>query len=65
MSIVLDFRPRAGVKLDQDKDWMGRLTGTVWIDRADKTLVRIEGKTASGGINESKKAYPVRRIGFF
>lgn len=52
-TIVLDFQPRAGVRFDQDQDWIGRLTGTVWIDRADKSLVRIEGKAAPGGIEEA------------
>ncbi len=46
-TIVLDFRPRAGIELAQDKNWISRLSGTIWIDRADKSLVRIEGKQAA------------------
>ena len=45
-TVVLDFRPLSGAKLDEDKDWIGRLTGTVWIDAADHALVRIEGSAA-------------------
>jgi VWFA-related protein len=48
-TIVMDFHPLAGVALDQDKDWLGRLTGTVWIDALEKSLVRIEGQ---GVMNE-------------
>ncbi|MFN0085324.1 MAG: VWA domain-containing protein [Blastocatellia bacterium] len=44
-TVVLDFRPLPGAKLDEDKDWIGRLAGTVWIDAADRTLVRIEGQS--------------------
>lgn len=51
---VLDFKPRPNLKLDLDKDWMVRLEGSVWIDAAEKTLVRIEGQmpgAASGTEN--------------
>jgi hypothetical protein len=42
-TIVLDFRPRAGAKLGEDLDWVQKLSGTVWIDTVDRSLVRIEG----------------------
>lgn len=41
---VLDFKPRPNLKLDHDKDWITRIEGSVWIDAADKSLVRIEGQ---------------------
>ncbi len=45
-TIVMDFKPLAGVQLGQDKDWINNLSGLVWIDVADKSLVRIEGHSA-------------------
>lgn len=48
-TVVLDFRPLPGVKFDEDKDWIGRLTGTVWIDAVDRSLVRIEGQGPVNG----------------
>lgn len=41
---VLDFKPRPGLKLGQDKDWLTHLEGSLWIDVVDKALVRIEGQ---------------------
>ncbi|MGE0129592.1 MAG: VWA domain-containing protein [Blastocatellales bacterium] len=46
-TIVMDFKPRAGLQLSQDKDWVNKLSGLVWIDAADKALVRIEGQSAA------------------
>lgn len=46
-TIVMDFKPRAGVQLAQDEDWINKLSGSIWIDAADKALVRIEGQNAS------------------
>lgn len=45
-TIVMDFRPRADAKLDQTQDWILKLTGTVWVDAAERTLVRIEGQSS-------------------
>ncbi|MDQ3011540.1 MAG: hypothetical protein M3X11_12645, partial [Acidobacteriota bacterium] len=46
-TIVLDFRPRANTKFDQDQDWIQKLAGTIWVDAAERTLVRIEGQNLS------------------
>lgn len=46
-TIVVDFQPRAGIKLKQDHDWIQNLSGTIWIDAAELSLVRIEGVKAN------------------
>lgn len=51
-TIVMDFRPRPGIKLGQDQEWIQRLTGTVWIDAAERSLVRIEGQHLSDAKEE-------------
>lgn len=43
-TVVLDFQPNDAVKLNRDEAWSHRLAGTLWIDLADKALVRIEGQ---------------------
>ncbi|MFN0109584.1 MAG: VWA domain-containing protein [Blastocatellia bacterium] len=56
-TIVLDFRPRADAKFEQDKDWIQKLNGTVWVDAAERTLVRIEGvNSTSLAVNEGAEA---------
>ena len=47
-TIVLDFRPRESVRLSRDRQWVHRLTGTLWIDLLDKSLIRIEGQSRPG-----------------
>jgi VWFA-related protein len=42
-TILMNFRPHRDLKLDPDKEWVSKLIGTVWIDAAEKSLVRIEG----------------------
>ncbi len=50
-TIVVDFQPRAGIKLKQNHDWIQNLSGTIWIDAAELSLVRIEGvKANSSGV---------------
>ncbi|MBK6798408.1 MAG: hypothetical protein IPG76_16935 [Acidobacteria bacterium] len=44
-SIVLDFKPKEGVQIDPEKSWIRQIKGIVWIDVADKALVRIEGQS--------------------
>jgi tetratricopeptide (TPR) repeat protein len=57
-TIVMDFNPRAGVRLGQDKDWINNLSGSVWIDAADKSLVRIEGHSAGAQDETSESPAP-------
>ncbi len=40
---VLDFQPQPEAKPASDRAWVLRLAGSIWIDLADKALVRIEG----------------------
>ena len=47
-TIVVNFKPRSGVALPKDRQWIHRLSGTMWIDMADKSLVRIEGQKSPG-----------------
>lgn len=58
-TIVLDFQPRPGVKYDDDKAWIGTLRGTVWVDAADRALVRIEGQDVAGHQKQESSGEPV------
>lgn len=42
-TVVLSFKPKANLKLAGTQDYLAQLTGTVWIDRADRIVVRVEG----------------------
>ncbi|MDX2044716.1 MAG: VWA domain-containing protein [Acidobacteriota bacterium] len=53
-TIVMDFRPRAGLRLGQDQDWIQKLSGTVWIDAAERSLVRIEGQNLTGSAEKEE-----------
>jgi hypothetical protein len=61
-TIVMDFRPRAEKKLGQDQEWIQRLTGTVWIDAAERSLVRIEGQRLSIAKEEESADVPLNFI---
>ncbi len=45
--VVLNYRYRPGAKLATNYAYIVGLVGTVWIDRADKVLTRLEGWPAS------------------
>lgn len=53
-TIVMDFKPRADAQLGQDKEWVNKLSGSIWIDAADKALVRIEGRSATSPAERGK-----------
>lgn len=66
-TIAMDFRPRTGVKLGEDMDWVQKLAGTVWIDAADRALVRIEGHnttvtTPEGSKEDSAENAPINFV---
>jgi len=61
-TIVMDFRPRPGIKPGQDQEWIQRLTGTVWIDAAEHSLVRIEGQRLSVAKEEESADVPLNFI---
>ncbi|MFN7946084.1 MAG: tetratricopeptide repeat protein [Blastocatellia bacterium] len=42
-TVVMSFRPRAGMKLSPNYEYIARLIGTVWIDQADGIVTRLEG----------------------
>lgn len=46
-TIVVNYRPRAGAKLNRNHSYIAGLVGTVWIDQADKVVTRLEGWPAS------------------
>lgn len=43
---VLDFQPRSDAALTADKTWIKGLRGQIWIDVADKALVRLEAHSS-------------------
>ncbi|NDD65161.1 MAG: hypothetical protein EBZ36_14485, partial [Acidobacteria bacterium] len=61
-TIVVDLSPKAGATLSPDREWIHRLTGTMWIDQADKTLVRIEAWKSAGGSPVTNFVYQQQRL---
>ena len=53
--IALDFIPRIGTKLPIAKAFVANLIGTIWIDAADKIIVRIEAKNIMPGLDKTGK----------
>jgi VWFA-related protein len=53
-TIVLDYHPRADAKPDAEKDWLHGLTGSLWIDAADKVLIRIEGQVQTNTLSTAQ-----------
>jgi hypothetical protein len=48
-AIVFDFRPRPGFKSsNRQEDLISKLVGVVWIDPADKQVIRLEARLAEG-----------------
>jgi hypothetical protein len=48
-AVVFDFRPRPGFKsTNRQEDLISKLVGVVWIDPADKQVMRLEARLAEG-----------------
>lgn len=48
-AVVFDFRPRPGFKSsNRQEDLISKLIGVVWIDPADKQVMRLEARLAEG-----------------
>lgn len=48
-AVVFDFRPRPGFKpTSRQEDLISKLVGVVWIDPADKQVMRLEARMAEG-----------------
>lgn len=48
-AVVFDFRPRPGFKPgNRQEDLISKLVGVVWIDPADKQVMRLEARLAEG-----------------
>jgi hypothetical protein len=48
-AVVFDFRPRPGFKpSNRQEDLISKLVGVVWIDPADKQVIRLEARLAEG-----------------
>jgi tetratricopeptide (TPR) repeat protein len=46
-TVVMNFRPRHGVQVQNNFSYIGKLIGKVWIDQVDKIVTRLEGWPAS------------------
>jgi VWFA-related protein len=57
--IALDFTPRQGADLPAVRAFVTRLTGTIWIDSADRVLVRLEAYNLLPGPDKNGKPLPV------
>lgn len=42
-AIALNFKPKAGTSFEKEERYLAQSAGTIWIDAADKVLVRVEG----------------------
>jgi len=51
-TIVLDYRPRPDAQLSLEKDWVQKMEGSIWIDVADKVLIRIEGQASTLAVTQ-------------
>ena len=48
-AVVFDFRPKPGFKpSNREEDLISKLVGVVWIDPADKQVMRLEARLAEG-----------------
>jgi hypothetical protein len=56
-AIALSFRPRAGIKLPDQMSFISKLSGTIWIDIADKVVTRLEGWPLSRPAQGDKAAH--------
>ncbi|MBS1809204.1 MAG: VWA domain-containing protein [Acidobacteria bacterium] len=54
-TIVLDYRPRPDAQLSVEKDWVQKMAGSIWIDAADKVLIRIEGLAQTNSISATQR----------
>lgn len=45
-TIVLDYHLRADAQLTPEKKWLQNMAGSIWIDAADRVLIRIEGQVS-------------------
>lgn len=41
--VALDFTPKADSKFDSSISYLGKIEGKIWIDEADKRIMKIEG----------------------
>jgi VWFA-related protein len=58
---ALDFLPMRGADLANVTSYVARLQGTIWIDAADKVIVRIEARNLLPGIGKNGKPLPQAR----
>jgi VWFA-related protein len=53
-TIVLDYRARPDAQLTLEKEWVQKMAGSVWIDAADKVLIRIEGQAQTHSLTATQ-----------
>jgi hypothetical protein len=63
-AVALSFRPKAGASFEKEERYLAQSAGTIWIDAADKVLVRVEGwpRTASARSGNPAFVYEQTRL---
>lgn len=51
-SLKLDFRPAPAAVFEKDEKFLAQTQGTIWIDRADRLVVKIEGRKLNASPND-------------
>jgi hypothetical protein len=55
-ALALDFRPLADARFPDELRYVGQLAGTLWIDAAERVLMRAEGWPVEGATRTGKPA---------
>lgn len=60
--IKLDFRPSATAVFEKDQQFLARARGTLWIDKTDRIVVKIEGRKLDTKPNDDEVVFLYQSI---
>ncbi|MGA7732988.1 MAG: hypothetical protein WCD37_17150 [Chloroflexia bacterium] len=61
-AIKLDFRPSATAVFEKDQNFLARAQGTIWVDKADRIVVKIEGRQLNTKPNDEDLVFLYQSI---
>jgi hypothetical protein len=61
-AIALNFRPKPGASFEKEERYLAQSVGTVWIDAADKVLVRVEGWPRAASTRAGNPAFVYEQV---
>ena len=61
-SLKLDFRPPAAAVFEKDQRFLARAEGAIWIDKADRIVVKIEGRKLNAKPNDGEPVFLYQSI---